>query len=176
MIVKTNKKLIPNSTQIPNIILDFLIPRLPGAEAKCILYICRRTYGFHKEKDRISFSQFLNGIKNRKGEKLDCGSGLKSRSSVNEALKNLSKAGAIFIEKSTKGNLYEINLNMSVDKVVQKVNQYRKQTRIGTLNKPKQVRLLYPQKKGNKGNKVFIENLKKLKTIKELVFSKGRSK
>ena len=51
-------KLIPNSTQIPNVILDKIIPGIPNAEAKCLLYICRRTYGFHKEKDRISLTQF----------------------------------------------------------------------------------------------------------------------
>ena len=59
---------LPNSTQTPNIVYDFLISRLPGAEARCILYICRRTYGFHKKIDRISFSQFLNGIKSRDGK------------------------------------------------------------------------------------------------------------
>ena len=83
-----SKKLIPNSTQIPNVILDFLIPQLPGAEGKCLLYISRRTYGFHKEEDRISFTQFINGIKSKDGRQLDYGTGM-ARASVNEALKNL---------------------------------------------------------------------------------------
>lgn len=169
--MRKQNKLIPNSTQVPNIILDFLIPQLPPAEGKCILYICRRTYGFHKERDRISFSQFLNGIKSRQGERLDFGSGLKSRASVNEALKNLARAEAIFVEKNTKGNTYEINLNMSVDKVVQKVNQYRKCTKIGLLTKPKQVQLLYLQKKGNKGNK-DVSVLNKFKKSKRIVADK----
>ena len=143
---------LPNSTQTPNIVYDFLISRLPGAEARCILYICRRTYGFHKKIDRISFSQFLNGIKSRDGKRLDYGCGLKSRASVSEALKNLIKSEAIFVKKDSKGNYYKINLDMNVDKVVQKVNWFRKQTKIGLKNKPKQVCLLNLQKKGNKGN------------------------
>jgi len=160
-----NEKLIPNSTQVPNIILDLLIPRLPEAESKCMLYISRRTYGFHAEEERISFSQFVKGIKNRQGKRLDFGTGL-ARASVSEALKNLRKAEAIFVRKDPKGNYYKINLNMDVDKVVQKVNQFRKQTRIGSKNRPKQVHLLNTQKKGNKGKKVIIKNLKKLNNLK----------
>ena len=162
---KKLNKLIPNSTQVPNVILDFLIPHLPGAEAKCIIYICRRTYGFHKDEDRISFSQFISGIKNKDGKVLDCGTGL-SRASVNEALKNLVKAGGISVRKTTRGNHYKINLDMDVRKVVQKVNQFRKQTRIGLKNKPKQVRLLNPQNKGNKGKKDIIIKNKIINNLK----------
>jgi len=145
-----NKKLIPNSTQIPNIILDLLLPDLPEAEARCLLYICRRTYGFHKDEDRISFSQFLNGIKDKKGKVLDKGCGLKARASVCEGLKNLKKAGAIFVRKDSRGNFYKINLEMDTDKVVQEIDRFRKQTASSSRNRPKQVRLLNLQKKGNK--------------------------
>ena len=148
--MKKEVPFIPNSTQTPNMVYDFLISRIPGAEARCILYICRRTYGFHKKEDRISFSQFLNGIKSRNGKRLDYGCGLKSRASVNEALKNLIKSEAIFVKKDSKGNYYEINLKMNVDKVVQKINQFRKCTKIGLKNKPKQVRLLNLQKNRKK--------------------------
>jgi hypothetical protein len=140
------KKLIPNSTQIPNIIIDLRCPRLPEAEMRCILYVCRRTYGFHKDEDRISFSQFMNGIKNRENRILDLGTGL-ARASVCEALKNLNKAEAIYITKTTKGNFYKINLNMDIDKVVQLVDWFRKQTRIEIASRPKAVHLPYLQKK-----------------------------
>lgn len=162
-----NEKLIPNSTQIPNLILDLLLPKLPEAESKCMLYIARRTYGFHVEEDRISFSQFIKGIKTSRGKILDYGTGL-ARASVNEGLKNLIKAEAIFVRKDTKGNYYRINLDMAVDKVVQKVNQFRKQTRIGSESRPKQVHLLNLQKKGNIGNKVITANFKNLEKLNEL--------
>ena len=113
--------LIPNSTQVPNVILDFVVCRIPEAEARCLLYICRRTFGFHKESDRISFSQFIDGIKTKDGKILDHGAGL-ARASVAKGLKNLSLAGAIEIKETTKGNYYQINLQMDIEKVVQLVN------------------------------------------------------
>lgn len=114
---------------------------------RCILYICRRTFGFHKEEDRISFSQFERGITRQGGEILDRGAGL-SRSAISEALRNLSKSGAIFIEKNSKGNIYKINIDMDINKVVREVNQLRRRTSIGRVGLPKVVRLLNIQKKG----------------------------
>ena len=137
-----NRHLIPNSTQIPNLILDKILPLIPEGEGKCLLYICRRTFGFHKLADRISFTQFMKGIKTRDGKILDFGAGL-SRSVVSESLSNLTKAGAILVQKDFLGNRYEINLSMVSDEVVRKVNQYRKHTRIGRETRPKAVRLPY---------------------------------
>jgi len=157
---REESKLIPNSTQIPNILIDFLIPQLPKAEERCMLYISRRTYGFHKEEDRISFSQFVKGIKNRDGKQLDHGAGI-ARPSVSEALKNLRKAKAIFVRKDSKGNYYKINLNMNVNKVVKEVNQLRKLTNIGKRSEPILVKLLNPQKKGNKEKQSNMANFNK---------------
>ena len=42
------RTLIPNSTQIPDVILDRWLARLNGAEFKVVMYIARRTYGFGK--------------------------------------------------------------------------------------------------------------------------------
>lgn len=157
---KKNTILIPNSTQIPNVILDKIIPGIPSAEVKCLLYICRRTYGFHKERDRISLTQFTDGITSRDSrEKLDYGTGL-SRPSVVEALRNLIGSGIVIPTKDNKGNYYELNCELLGDKyvekvVVKKINQLRKLTRISKENLPKQVKLFNPQNKGNKGNKVI---------------------
>ncbi len=146
------EKLIPNSTQTPNVILDFVISRIPEAEGKCILYICRRTFGFQREEDRISLSQFVDGIIDRNGKRLDYGTGL-SRPSVVEALKNLVKSEVIIPRESTLGRTYKLNLEMDPDEVVKKINQLRNLTKIGKKSKPKQVKLFNPQYKGNKGNK-----------------------
>lgn len=139
------KNYIPNSTQIPNDFLDLLIPRIPEAESRCLLYICRRTFGFHKTVDRISLSQFINGIKTD-DRILDYGSGV-TKAPVVEALKNLLEAGAIKKTDDSRGNFYEINLDMDIDEVVKKVNWLRKQTRNSMLTKPKQGHLLNTQKK-----------------------------
>lgn len=141
--------LIPNSTQVPNVILDLVIPRLPEAEGRCLLYICRRTFGFHKESDRISFSQFIDGIKDRTGKVLDYGAGL-ARASVAKGLKNLAQADAVIVRTTTKGNFYQINLSMDVDKVVQLVNQYSGNTKSGSATRPKAVQVVNTQNLGNK--------------------------
>ncbi|MFA6048249.1 MAG: replication protein [Parcubacteria group bacterium] len=142
-------KIIPNSTQIPNIILDFLLPNIPEAEGKCLLYICRRTFGFHKKSDRISFTQFVKGIKSRDGKILDLGTGL-SRQSVGIALKNLINSKAIFANKDGNINAYKLNLEMIISEVVKKIDQSRKLTISGQKNRLKQVSLFDPQKKGKK--------------------------
>lgn len=146
---KTNSRLIPNTTQIPNIILDSLFPRLPEAEGRCLLYICRRTFGFHREYDQISFSQFIDGIKSRDGKILDFGTKL-SRQSVNIALKNLINSGAVSVAKVGQNRVYKINLSMNVLEVVNKIDQSRKLTASSLRNRPKQVKLFDLQKKGKK--------------------------
>ena len=133
------QNLIPNSSQIPNVILDLVLPRISEAEARCLLYICRRTFGFHKDEDNISFSQFENGIKTSQGKRLDFGTGL-SRPSVNAALQNLIKVGVIFVQQRSKGNRYKLNLHMDVDKVVNQLNQLRELTRSGKSSLPKVVK------------------------------------
>lgn len=133
------KYLKPNTTQIPNILLDWIIPQLPEGEAKCLLYICRRTFGFHKEYDRISFSQFIDGIEGK-----DAGAGV-SRPVIAKSLKNLVVSGAIIMTETTKGNVYKINLEMDIEQIVNKVNQLRKEKKI----KPKQTKLFKPVKKLN---------------------------
>ncbi len=141
--------LIPNSTQIPNLILDLVIPRISEIEGRCLLYICRRTFGFHKDSDRISFSQFTEGIKDRRGVVLDYGAGI-ARSSVAKGLKHLVGAEAIRIRKTTKGNYYQINLHMDVEKVVRLTNQFAGRTESGPWRVPKSVRRTNTQNLGNK--------------------------
>lgn len=143
------QNLIPNSSQIPNIILDFVLPRLPEAEARCLLYICRRTFGFHKDEDSISFSQFEKGIKSRQGRQLDHGTGL-SRPSINTSLHHLIHVGAIFVQRNAYGNRYKLNLNMDVEKVVNEINQLRRLTRIGKSSLPKLVKRVNTQNLGKK--------------------------
>lgn len=183
--MKEKTPFIPNSTQNPNVFFDWIFPFLSKGELQCLLYIIRRTYGFHKKKDRISLSQFVNGITTRDGRKLDCGAGV-SRPCAVESLKNLRGSGIVIIIKENNINWYEINSELLGDKyvhnkVVKKINQLRNLTKSSKKNKPKQVKLFNPQYKGNKGNKVsIIKNLKKEeKTKKEFSLKdirKGRKK
>jgi hypothetical protein len=89
----------PNYTQVPDELFDQLMPDLSGAELKVLLYIIRRTFGFKKNSDPISFNQFLDGIKGKDGKILDRGCGIKSRDKLNNALKSLLSKGIITAEK-----------------------------------------------------------------------------
>jgi phage replication O-like protein O len=110
------RALIPNSTQIPDVILDQWMAELSGAELKVVLYIARRTFGFGKESDNISLNQIASGIKKRDGTILDKGTGL-SVSSVARAVKSLEEQ-TILIRKTNINdknehdeNTYSLNLN-----------------------------------------------------------------
>lgn len=48
---------VPNFTQTPNILFDDWLPKLGMAELKVLMVIMRKTFGWHKIKDRISLSQ-----------------------------------------------------------------------------------------------------------------------
>ena len=89
----------PNYTQVPDDLFDVLLPQLIGAELKTLLYIIRRTFGFKKASDPISFNQFLRGIRTRAGEQIDGGCGIKNRTTLSNALKSLERKGVIQSEK-----------------------------------------------------------------------------
>jgi hypothetical protein len=89
----------PSYTQVPDELFDVLLPHLGEKELKVLLYIIRRTFGFKKDEDAISFSQFLEGITTRDGRQLDAGCGVKSRGHLSTALKNLAALGVITADK-----------------------------------------------------------------------------
>ncbi len=89
----------PQYTQIPDVVFDELAPILSGAEYKVLLYILRRTFGFKKEADSISYNQMLGGIVTRDGRRLDYGAGIKSRSTLSKALQRLEELNIILAQR-----------------------------------------------------------------------------
>lgn len=59
------KAFTPNTTQTPNVVFDSLMADLPDSELRVLLVIIRKTYGWQKDTDRISNSQFeaMTGLK-----------------------------------------------------------------------------------------------------------------
>jgi len=84
----------PNTTPLPNCIVDDYLPFFTGAELKVLLYLVRRTLGFHKTRDAISLSQICNGIVRKDGRRLDRGTGL-HKSTACDALNALTNWGMI---------------------------------------------------------------------------------
>jgi len=100
------RSLIPNSTQIPDVILDHWMAELSGAEFKVLLYVARRTYGFGKDSDTISLNQLAHGIRRRDGRIVDRGTGL-SRSGVKAACVSLIARGILIRTTNAVGDSFE---------------------------------------------------------------------
>jgi len=100
----------PTYTQVPDEVLDVLMPDLSESELKVLLYVVRRTFGFGKDRDAISTSQMIEGITTKDGRVLDRGTGL-SRSSVRRGVQGLLDKGILTISKvvSEEGD-YETNV------------------------------------------------------------------
>ncbi len=133
-------KQMKDSIQIPFKILDLLIPQLPEAELRVYLYVARRTIGFRKFMDRISLSQFTDGIIVN-GEQKDLGTGMK-KPAVIKALKNLKIVGLIKTESRSEGKYYGLNPIDSESDFKKILKALKKSERDRLAGLPKQQRLL----------------------------------
>jgi hypothetical protein len=89
----------PNYTPVPDEIFDQLLGVLSPNELRALLYICRRTFGFGKDADAISFNQFIKGIVTQEGCRLDHGCGITNPTRLSAALKSLETRGYIAVSK-----------------------------------------------------------------------------
>ena len=89
-------RIVPNSYQKPNLYTDKLMRFLTGDEWKTMDYALRRTFGFQRDKDRISVSQFMNGNGrlDEDGAPVEYGTGL-SREAQIRALNELMRFGIL---------------------------------------------------------------------------------
>ena len=120
MNTKSSGKLIPNTTPLPNILIDQIAPALSSSSLRVLLAICRKTYGFHKRSDKISFNllQKLTGL---------------SRPGVNKGIKGLGPLLKITPGVKHSPTLegvasYEINLDISTEELVNKLYWLKKFT------------------------------------------------
>ena len=151
---------IPNSTQIPNVVIDQILPRLPESEARCLMYICRRTFGFKKKMDRIGLEQFAKGIQNKSsGEHLDYGAGV-CRSAAKTALANLENAGIVSVKRGqSKSNGYELNMSVDIHVALTTIGRLKQEQNIRKKNGSPQKKLFGPEAiiKPKGDHKVFTE-------------------
>lgn len=114
----------PNYTQCPNIFFDEILKNISGSEVKVFCVIMRKTFGWQKTRDRISYSQIMDMA------------GIASKATVSEAIKSLETKGYIIAEKEKQITVYSINV--SEVEPVQKLNQYDNCTSTGTEIEPSQ--------------------------------------
>ena len=146
-----------NFTPVPNLFFDEVLSTLKEAELKVLLYIFRRTYGWQKEMDCISLSQFVNGITTRQGKQLDSGTGL-AKSTVIEALKSILKKGYILRYLPGRGSQRRSYYFLNTEKNKQIVKELEcGQLSIGQVlgpkSGPKLGRTSGPSQKGALGRK-----------------------
>ncbi len=121
----------PNFTIVPDEVFDELLHILSGAEMKVLLYIIRRTFGFKKNSDDISFSQICNGITTRDGKVLDRGTGL-SQSTAQIAIRGLEEKRIITATRRSSAERGNEPTTYSLNFVAPSVeNRQRGDTKIG---------------------------------------------
>ena len=145
-----NRKDLPNFTQIPNHILDEILPNITGAEGLVLVFLCRKTYGWHKKEDKISISQFEKGT------------ALKGNS-IRRALKNLENRKIINrIEYIGRPSKFELTINFG--ETLPKLEGGSKNEPVPNVNNPpskmneEPLPIWKPQNKVNKLTKYKEEN------------------
>jgi phage replication O-like protein O len=101
--------LIPNTTQVPNVLLDVVMREVSNPSLRVLLAIVRKTYGFQKQSDHISLTQLqeITGL---------------SRQGVVNGARALGSLIAIRHGKR-EGNEYALNLNVATGELVNGVDQ-----------------------------------------------------
>lgn len=98
-----SKIIVPNYTQVPNVVIDDLASKLSDSAFKIYVVLIRKTKGWEQKRDAIAISQF-------------CEITGKSKPTVIKCLDELINLGLIKKTRFTKyGNEYELNLSFSHD-------------------------------------------------------------
>lgn len=92
-------KFIANSFQVPNAFVDEMLEQISGNACKIYLLIVRKTRGWNKESDRISYSQIQKFT------------GINSRATISKALDELLSTGLITAQKGNEKTTSEYRLN-----------------------------------------------------------------
>jgi phage replication O-like protein O len=97
-------------TVFNNALLDFVMPQVGYAEWKVLCFVVRKTIGWQKESDKLSYSQIMQGT------------GIKNRTTVSNACKGLVKRG-LLIAIHDKKVLDELDKNGD-PKVINQTTNY----------------------------------------------------
>jgi phage replication O-like protein O len=99
-----------NFTIVNNFVIDYMMPRLSANGFRVLMFAIRKTVGWQKEQDVISYSQFLKGT------------GINSRHTISKAISELLAAGYLLRTEQRVGtNLgkpsyaYMLNMDYEID-------------------------------------------------------------
>ena len=86
----------PNYTQIPNVVIDYWLPRLSPTEFSVLIFFCRQTFGWHRSKVQISLKQLVEALQLKKD-------------TIIKAIDSLSEKELIIIHKNKIDNVSQVN-------------------------------------------------------------------
>lgn len=120
-------------TQVPNWLIDEALNECTPNEWQIVTFILRKTSGWGKSCDVISYSQFMKGT------------GIKHRKTVGDAIQSLIDKGLI-----SRVQVGGQSFTYSIIEPVQKLNQFNNRTGTGSKNEPEPVQKMNTQKKKEK--------------------------
>jgi len=145
--INENKEI--NYTIFPNLVLEALMKaKLGGYEWRVFMVILRKTMGFHKDWDRISYSQFekYTGI---------------NRSHASRAVKALEARNIIRVNREGRINIYKIN-GKTMTWIPESI------TKVGNSLLPKHATKVLPDKVTTKERKKLLKKEDFLRSIGDI--------
>ncbi len=142
--VKTDPDPKDGHIDIANELAEALMKvNLSGYQNRIIWCIFRKTYGWHKSTDKISFTQFekMTGIKRRH---------------IQRAVEKLEALNMIIIDRNNRVNTYKFNSHYDTWKIIDSAN-IGTSAKIGTKVVPKEALKLVPKKAHTKEKKETIQ-------------------
>ena len=144
-----------NFTAVDNAIFDHIMPKLNGSEWMVLCLIIRKTIGWHKDADGISYSQFIEHT------------GIKSNTTIQKALNGLIDKRLIELGKSsdpTAPHHYRLNKKYTIgitETVTQPITFSVTQPLTETVNTKEKIN---KNKKGSGGENAYWQIPEVLKT------------
>ncbi len=138
-----------NFTTLTNYMLDIIMPELPANAWEVLCYIHRKTHGWNKESDELSYTQIA------------AGTGIKSSATISEALKLLEKKQYIIKTIGDKWDTVSYRINVALEteaKPIASETKATSETEAKSLQKSKRedhssLQKLNTQKKDSKEKK-----------------------
>lgn len=90
-------------TTIHNSVLDVLMPSMPPNAFKVLMFVLRKTHGWDKDEDALSYSQIVTGT------------GIKSPATVSAALQYLKQHGCLLTVAGDKWDAMTYQLNTALE-------------------------------------------------------------
>lgn len=129
-------------TQFHNYVIDEIMPTLGPNAWKVLCLIIRKTRGWHKDEDAISYSQIMSGT------------GIKNRTTVSAALDELTTRGYVIANaRGRRASTYRLNQDYTAPDGSTKIEQSEICTTTSTEIVPPVVQKSDTQKKAKKERK-----------------------